>query len=50
MVRGVGSGAGRRAAQRADTVAYLDQHLVAEVALGPRELYARYRKPAGGRA
>ena len=33
------------AAQRADTVAYLDAHLVAEVPLGPGELYARYVKP-----
>ena len=28
-----------------DTVAYLDAHLVAEVPLGPGELYARYVKP-----
>jgi SAM-dependent methyltransferase len=33
------------AAQRAATVDYLDGRLIAEVRLGPDEMYARYRKP-----
>src|SRR5262249_20469549 len=34
------------AAERADTLAYLNGSLIGEVPLGPGELYARYVKPA----
>jgi len=37
------------AAQRAETVAYLDAHLTAEVPLGPDEWYASYVKPGARR-